>query len=127
MSIKNGNNIIGNLDEEVIKKLKLNRNVGQPIFIGDGNIEHMKNVHPDDFKKYADKIKEIIKEPDYVGLHPTKKSIEYFKVFKNEEDEMVLLAVRASGNGKLFVRSLYKISSEQFKDYLKKDTVKPYK
>lgn len=68
--------------------------------MGETNLEHMKNEHPEDFEKYGDKLSEILSSPDYIAKHPNKDSIEYIKVFYDEEKEdYVLVAVRASQRG----------------------------
>ncbi|WXJ86893.1 hypothetical protein MHOCP_09100 [Moorella humiferrea] len=108
---------VGILSQKVISILGLNYSPKQ-ILIGPSNIEHMKKKHPDCFDKYFEKIPEIISKPDYVGKHPSKDSIEYIKTF----DEHILIAVRISQSGNLYVRSLYEISPERLKSYLESGT-----
>lgn len=108
---------VGILSEKVIKLLGLNCKP-QNIFIGPTNIAHMKKEHPECFDKYFDKIPEIIAHPDYVGRHPSKGSIEFIKTYR----EHVLVAVRASMSGVLFVRSLYLINPKKLERYLRSGT-----
>lgn len=129
MSVENENKIIGNLSEKVVKEFGLSLKIGQPILLGESNLKHMESEHPEDFKKYGDKIEEIIKTPDFIAKHPKKKdsAIEYIKIFKNEEDEHVLVAVRATGAGKLFARTLFVMDPEKVERYKSKNALKPYK
>lgn len=104
---------------------KLDLKVNQPIFISEGNITHIKSAHPEDYEKYFPSLSEILNNPDYVGLHPNGKSIEYFKFFDTEgENEKVLVAIRATKAGTLFVKSLYCVTEEKFSSYLKSNSIK---
>lgn len=120
--------VIGNLNQKVIAEFGLSLKVGQPIFIGESNLQHMKSQHPQDFEKYADKIEDIIKNPDYIAKHPKKNNsaIEYIKVFKTKNDH-VLVAVRTTGSGTLFARTLFVMDPEKVNKYKKKDALRPYK
>lgn len=46
------NKRIGKVNNKVIKLLNLNYESEMPIYIGDNNIEHMKNKHLEDYNKY---------------------------------------------------------------------------
>lgn len=59
------NRQIGKISKKIIKILNLKYEEEQPIFIGDANIKHMKEEHPNDFEKYGSNIEEIIKNPTY--------------------------------------------------------------
>lgn len=89
----------------------------------------MESEHPEDFKQYGDKIEDIINNPDYIAQKPNKKNsaIEYIKVFNNEEDDYVLVAVRATGAGTLFARTLFVMDPEKVYKYKNKNALKPYK
>lgn len=117
---------IGVLNKKVIELLGLTLKEGMPILCGPGNIQHMESTHPNDYLKYGDKIKEIIASPTYVSLNPSKGSIEYIKVFTDENNEHVLVAVRASGAGVLFARTLFVMDSVKVKKYHKKNAFKVY-
>lgn len=86
-----------------------------PIFIGATNERHMRAEHPEDYCKYFDKIPEILSEPDYIGRHPVNSSIKFIKTY----EEYVLVAVRVSGGGKLFTRSIYVINTGKLEHYVK--------
>ncbi|MGE8082107.1 PBECR2 nuclease fold domain-containing protein [Peribacillus loiseleuriae] len=119
---------IGEVNDIVINILNLSLNPNTPIFIGETNIEHMKDEHPEDFEKYGDKIAEILQSPDYVAKHPRKDSIEYIKVFYDEEkDDHVLVAVRATTNGIIFARTLFIMGDEKVTKYTKKGAFNTYK
>ena len=49
------NKQIGKVTKKVIKILGLDYDKEYPIFIGDANVKHMKDQHPDDFEKYGAK------------------------------------------------------------------------
>ena len=123
------NEIIGTLTQRVIDEFNLPYKVGEPIYIGDSNREHMRNEHPDDYSKYGDLIEKIINFPDYIAKHPTKEnsSIEYIKVIKDKNDEYVLVAVRATGKGKLFVRTLFVMDPKKVERYKSKNAFISYK
>ncbi|WP_276666177.1 PBECR2 nuclease fold domain-containing protein [Caldibacillus debilis] len=78
----------------------------------------MKSEHPEDFAKYGNKLSEILKNPDYIAKHPKKDSIEYIKIFFDEDKEdYVLVAVRASFSGKFYARSLFVMNDEKVRKY----------
>ena len=103
---------VGKIDKRIIRLLELNIPNNTPIFIGYENINKIKAKHPEDYKKFGHRIPEIIKKPDYIAKHPKKKSIEYVKVFK-KNNTYVLVAVRASGSGRMYVRTLFVIKNCQ--------------
>ena len=106
---------IGILKKNVIDALGLSIDE-KPIFMGDQNIDHMKNTHPEDFKKYSDDISDIIQNPTYVSLHPNNNSIQYIKEYIRE-GKHILLAVRASGKGIFFARTLFEMTETKFNNY----------
>ena len=74
--------IVGYISQSVIKTLKLKLEPGTPVFIGESNIEHIKNRHPYEYDVYYKDIGIIINSPDYVGLNPKDASILFVKLFK---------------------------------------------
>lgn len=122
------NKIIGELNKFIIDRFKLDFIEGQPIYIGESNLNHMKAEHPKDFEIYGDKIEEIIRNPDYIAKHPKKKNsaIEYIKIYKNENNDHVLVAVRATGAGTLFARTLFVMDKEKVEKYKNKNALIPY-
>ncbi|MDR4144987.1 PBECR3 domain-containing polyvalent protein [Bacillus paranthracis] len=119
---------IGEINDVVSNILKLPFKTDIPIILGESNLEHMKKQHPEDFEKYGDKISEIISSPDYVAKHPRKDSIEYIKVYIDEEtEEHVLVAVRATNSGVFYARTLFVMSEEKVKRYTSKGALHKYK
>lgn len=119
---------IGEVNEIVISVLNLSLDPNTPIYIAESNIDHMKEEHPEDFKKYGDKISEIINNPDYVAMHPKNGSIQYIKVYFDEiTEERVLVAIRTSKKGVLFARSLFVMSDAKVDNYEKRGALKEYK
>ena len=113
------NKQVGILSKRVIKLLNLEYKKELPIFIGQSNILHIKNKHSEDFNKYGDKINEIIQNPTYVARNPNQGSIEYIKEYKID-NELVLVAVRISNSGNMFVRTLFTMSENKKYKYLSK-------
>lgn len=111
------NRQIGKITKKIIQILGLNYSEEKPIFIGNANIKHMKDEHPEDFKKYASKIEEIIKNPTYLARNEKKKSIEFIKKYNVNEKEYVLVAVRVSNNNVHFARTMYVMANEKVQKY----------
>lgn len=112
------NKQIGKVSKKIIEILKLEYDEEKPIFIGEANITHMKEEHPEDFKKYGSCIEDIIKNPTYLARNKKKKSIEFIKEYKIN-NEYVLVAVRVSNNNVHFARTMYIMADEKVKKYFK--------
>ena len=123
----NDNEVVGTITTKVINTFNLNLSEGQPIFLGESNKNHMKSEHPEDFEIYGNKIEEIIKNPDFIAKHPKKDSIEYIKIYKDNNNDHVLVAVRATGSGTLFARTLFIMDKTKVDRYVNKNALKPYK
>lgn len=107
---------IGKITKEVIKILDLDYEEEIPIFIGEANINHMKEKHPIDFEKYGNQIREIIKNPTYLARNEKKQSIEFIKKYRIS-NEFVLVVVRVSRNNVNFVRTMYVMDEKKVKKY----------
>lgn len=114
---------IGILSERVAYLLGSPLQPGQPIYLGPSNIAHMRAKHPEDFAQYGRYIELILSLPDYVGENPTDGSIEYVKEFEINE-EYVKVAVRLSGGGVLYARSLYVLNRYRVERFIRKGTLK---
>ena len=114
---------VGSISQNVIRLLGLCTDEGTPIYIGESNIRHMKQKHPDDYSKYGDRIPDILSSPDYVGMNPSDGSIEYVKEFLIE-GEYVKVAVRIAGTGKYYARSLYVLNPNRVRNFIAKGTLK---
>ncbi len=115
--------IIGYISKDVIKTLGLNISPDTPVFIGESNIEHIKNRHPYEFDKYYKDISIIIISPDYVGINPKDDSILFVKLY-NVDGEYVRVAVKIASGGKYFARTLHSLSTCNAERYLEKGTLK---
>ncbi|MPM89771.1 hypothetical protein SDC9_136883 [bioreactor metagenome] len=115
--------VVGRLNKRIIDEFNLNINENQEIFCGQSNREHMKSEHPEDYDKYGEYIEEIINNPTYIAKHPKKSSIEYIKVYITDKDEHVLVAVRATGKGKLFARTLFVMDPIKVEKYKNKNAL----
>lgn len=115
---------VGTISPSVVSTLELDTaHIDKPILLGESNITHIKNRHPQDYEDFGDKIDEILSNPNYIGLHPKQGSLEYIKEFELD-GSLVLCAVRVSRNGTFFVRSLYRISQEKLDTYVKSNSTK---
>ena len=110
---------IGEISQRVIDLLQLQDEAGTPIFLGDSNIAHMRGVHPEDYEIFKDDIPAIIRAPDFVGVNPKDKSIEYVKGFA-VRNKSVKVAVRVSSGGIYFVRTLYARDNRKVERFIKK-------
>ena len=118
-----GNNKVGKLSARVVSLLGLSQKQDQPILLGASNIAHMQAKHPADYQKYGKYIPQILAQPDYVGQNPKDGSIEYVKEFKVNND-FVKVAVRISGQGKLYARSVYVLNPTRVHNFIKAGTLK---
>lgn len=114
---------VGKVSARVISLLGSSLQVDQSIYLGDSNIAHMKRSHPADYAKYGQYIPQILAAPDYVGENPADGSIEYVKNFR-VNGEFVKVAVRLSGSGTLYARSLYVLNSNRVRNFICKGTLK---
>lgn len=109
--------------EQIVTLLNLNIKASTDIFIGSQNIEHIKSNHPHDYHYYGCFLEEIIQFPDYVGFSKKNNSIEYIKNVSIDPYVNILIAVRVSGTGRCFVKTLYNVSSESIQRRLVKETL----
>lgn len=118
-------NKIGELNSKIKTLLSLDSNDDENIYIGESNIEHIKNKHYDDYCKYMEHLPSIISNPDYVGTNPKDNSIEYVKEFMID-NKYVKVAVRVSNSKKYFVRSMYTLNNNRVKSFIEKEKLKKY-
>ena len=116
---------IGRVTQRVVELLDTDYIVDTPIHIGEENIEKIRIKHPEDFEKYEQDIGKIISSPDYIAKHPKDNSIQYVKVYR-QDNNYVMVAVRASGGEKLYVRTLFVMSEEKIFKYWRKNVFKSY-
>jgi hypothetical protein len=95
------------------------------VYIGKENIRHIKKSHLRDFQKYGKDINKIISFPNYISRNPKKNSIEYIKVYEDKKD-YVLVAVRPSSSGILYIRILFIMSYEKIAKYWIKKVFKMF-
>ena len=115
--------IIGYISPSVIKTLTLAIAPNTPVYIGESNIEHIKNRHPYEYDKYYRDIGIIINSPDYVGLNPKDDSILFVKTYKIDS-EYVRVAVKITSGGRCFAKTLHTLSTCNAERYLEKGTLK---
>ena len=115
--------IIGYISQAVIELLDLPLKPDIPVFIGESNIEHIKNRHPYEYDKYYKDIGTIINFPDYVGLNPKDGSILFVKLYKINDD-YIRVAVKITSSGKSFAKTLHSLSTCNAERYIEKGTLK---
>lgn len=116
--------IIGYFGQSVIDLLNLpDLTKHTPIFIGEGNVEHIKNRHPYEYEKYFPDLAEIISAPDYVGINPSDSSISFVKEYL-VSSEYIKVAVRITKKGKYFVKSLHLLSTCNAERYIEYGSLK---
>ena len=113
---------IGFFSEKVVDLLKLDIEINTPIYIGDSNIEHIKNRHPYEYDLYFSKIDDIISNPDYVGQNPSDKSIAFVKTYQLDS-EFIRVAVRITPSGRHFAKTLHLLSTHNAERYIEKGTL----
>ena len=114
---------VGEITPKIAALLNMEVPLKASIMLGETNIAHMMDKHGDAYRKYGDKIQEILAEPDYVGQHPTDGSIEYVKEYIID-GEYVKVAVRLSNSGVYFARSLYVLGNSRVRNFITKGTLK---
>ena len=115
--------IIGYISEQIINLLQLNIPPDTPVYIGENNIEHIKNRHPYEYDKYLPQITAIINTPDYVGLNPKDSSILFVKLYEFD-GEYVRVAVKITSAGRCYAKTLHLLSTCNAERYLEKGTLK---
>lgn len=116
--------IIGNIAENIIDLLNIEKPTDCNIYIGESNYSHMKNKHPQDYEKYGSKIPLILSSPDYVGINHKDNSLEYVKEFRID-NEFVKVAIRISGSSqRYYARSLYVLNPSRVNNFIEKGTLK---
>lgn len=114
---------VGSFSLEVIKLLGLSVATGTQIYIGQTNIDHMKTSHPEDFDKYYDRLEEILLNPDWVIPDPEGGGIQFVK----QMDAHVIVAVRASGSGTFYARTIFSMIREKVIKYSAKGLFDQYR
>ena len=115
--------IIGYISKQAIELLELNLKPNSPVYIGETNIEHIKNRHPYEYEKYFQDMGSIITFPDYVGINPKDKSILFVKLYE-VNDEFIRVAVKLTTAGKCFAKTLHLLSTCNAERYIEKGTLK---
>ena len=115
---------IGELTQEIIKLLGINRKPCNIVMWSERlkyTEKHKVNFNTEEeYKEAIKNIPNIIKKPDYVGLHPSDNSIQYIK----QVNKLMLVGIRLKSEGEISYRTAYPITESQLKDYIRKGRVK---
>lgn len=109
--------------KEIIDLLNLDISPNTPVYIGETNLEHIKNRHPYEYEQYLPDIGTIIETPDYVGLSPKDSSILFVKLYEIQ-GEYIRVATRISASGKCYAKTLHLLSTCNAERYIEKGTLK---
>mgnify|MGYP003309494844 CR=1 FL=1 len=130
LSLSNGSskNIkIGELSSDVINTLGLNLNP-QNIYVWTPRIQEHCEKHkseyssPESYYSAIKSIPEIIKNPDYVGIH-SNGNIQYVKKI----DDISLVGVKLVKQNGLLFRTIYPITDDKLNHYIRTNKIKPIK
>ena len=92
---------IGTISAEISSAISRPDLEGKDVYLGQSNINHMKNSHPNDYELYGKYITFILENPDYACVNEKDGSIELVKEFHVNND-YVKLAIRISCFGILY-------------------------
>lgn len=123
-----GNDIekLGVVGEIIVNSFNLPISPDTPIYIGLSNRIHMENAHREIYLQYQSCMQEIIAYPDYVGVNPHDDSLEYYKKY-GQITLNIKLAVRPTGKGIYFAKTLYEINEHSLNSYISKGRAKEVK
>jgi hypothetical protein len=116
--------IIGRISPQAAAAFEKSELNGADVWLGKSNLIHMQESHPDDYRLFGEYIREIITLPDYVAVNPKDKSLEFVKTITLEDSSHVKVAVRATGSGRLYARSLYTLNPSRVEIFIRKGTLK---
>ena len=123
-----GNDIekLGVVGEIIVNCFNLSISPDTPIYIGLSNRIHMENAHREIYLQYQSCMQEIIAYRDYVGVNPHDDSLEYYKKY-GDVTVNIKLAVRPTGKGIYFAKTLYDINEHSLSSYISKGRAKAVK
>lgn len=91
------------------------------IFIDEGTKRHIRRRHPYTYKLYFDKLVEVLREPDYIGVDELEKG--RFELVKWYKDPL-LVALKIDEQYGVFVSSMYIIEPSRIKKRVQYGTLK---
>jgi hypothetical protein len=119
----NNKNLVGYLKQEIIDLLKIELKAGD-VRLFSGSMKHIRNRRVNCYKRYKNKIPEIIRTPDYVGTSPKyPNSMEFIKKY----DANILVAIRLENLKGLCVVTMYDVTESKIANMLKHNRIKKLK
>lgn len=91
------------------------------IFIDEGTKKHIRRRHPYTYKLYFDKLVEVLREPDYIGIDGL--AMGRFELVKWYKDPL-LVALKIDEQYRVFVSSMYIIEPGRIKKRIEYGTLK---
>lgn len=109
---------IGEFSQNVIDSLGINKKPCN-IFMWSDRIKYSEKhkgnyLNNEEYIKCMEQIPNIIENPDFVGLHPNKDSIQYIK----QVDRNMLVGVRLKTDNALYYSADYPITNSQLQNYI---------
>ena len=111
---------VGFINSTELLDVELKKNLH--VLFYENRLAHI-DAHKDDFisdneyNKCLEMIPEIINHPDYLSIHPNRKSISFIKDF----DSHTNVAVRVNSKGQLSLRTMYSLVDAMLTHYLEKN------
>jgi hypothetical protein len=115
------NEKVGEFSQKLVAALGIDVAIGTEIYVGQTNIAHMAIEHSYEYYRFFDKIPSIIANPDYVRHKQDDGSIEFIK----SVGKHLKLAVRITGDGKYYARSLYFVHTKVVNRLIANGELKP--
>lgn len=118
---------VGKIDKEKYKLITTNITTDE-VILTDKQIEHIKERHSKDYKKYFHYIKEVIEDPDYIIRDSKPDTGFLLKRFKEcNKNFQLILRLHTCSDKKEYKNSIItflKISDKKYNQYLRNRQVK---
>lgn len=118
--------VIAKISEDVVSKFNLHE-YSRDIVMWDDRLKYVEKHIKDydsleQFEEHIELIPNILNSPDYIGIHPNGKSLEFVKMISRT----TMVAVRLNAKGELAFRTMYPLRISQFESYVKSGRLIPF-
>lgn len=111
--------------EDIKKELGINTDIDR-LYVSQGLRKHIIKHNHENVLKYYDDVRNIIANPDYIGINPNEKSVS-FECIKVMEDNVLVAVKLDSKRSYFYVASIYSITESKLKKMIKSGRVRSYK
>jgi len=115
---------VGKYRNEFNKILNINLDEQDILVDMSGLKKHVERRHPEQLK-YLDKLTDIIKNPNYIGVNPREKSGESLELIKIYSDNIMIGIKFDSVNKYLYVATLHEVSDYKINNRVNSGRIKP--